>query len=246
MLVGFVLVAPLVVAFGFPVSFSVETLALLAVAGIGNVVGLGFVYAAVRAGKVGLVAAVASTEGAIAAAIALAAGESVSIAVVVVLVVIAAGVALSAIAPDEGIDAPGSSPRRAGLLAVGAALCFGVALYSTGRVGSELPLVWALLPPRIVGVAGVTLPLAATGRLRLTRSVAPFVVISGIAEVAGFAAFTFGAREAIAITAVLSSQFATTSAVLARVLFKERLSRLQIVGIAIVIAGVTALAVLRA
>ena len=50
----------------------------LAVSGVGNVAGLALVYAAVRRGKVGVVAPITSTEGAVAAVIAIALGEEIS------------------------------------------------------------------------------------------------------------------------------------------------------------------------
>jgi len=46
----------------------------------------------------------------------------------------------------------------------------------------------------------------------------------------------------IAITAVLGSQFAAIAAVLAFLLFGERLSRTQVLGVIFIVAGVSALA----
>jgi hypothetical protein len=46
---------------------------------------------------------------------------------------------------------------------------FGASLYATARIGRTLPIVWAVLPGRLVGVVAVAAPLALTGRLRLTR-----------------------------------------------------------------------------
>ena len=66
MAVGFVVVLPFVILAG-SLPTGTETGWLL-LAGVGNVVGLGCEYTAVRSGKVGIVAAIASTEGAIAAA----------------------------------------------------------------------------------------------------------------------------------------------------------------------------------
>ncbi len=61
-------------------------------------------------------------------------------------------------------------------LALGAASAFGASLYATGRASLDLPIAWAVLPPRLLGVAFVTLPLVVAGRLRLTRAAAPYVV----------------------------------------------------------------------
>ena len=66
----------------------------------------------------------------------------------------------------------------------------------------------------------------------------------GFAEVIGFTLFSIGAEYDVAITSVLASQFAPIAAIMAFVLFKERLGRLQITGVAIIVAGVAALSVL--
>ena len=50
----------------------------------------------------------------------------------------------------------------------------------------------------------------------------------------------------IAVAAVLSSQFATLSALAGYLVFGERLSRLQLLGVLVVISGVAVLSVLRA
>jgi drug/metabolite transporter (DMT)-like permease len=131
------------------------------------------------------------------------------------------------------------------LLALAAACSFGASLYATGRVSAQLPLAWALLPARLVGVAAVALPLALTGRLRIPSRAAPWVVLAGACEVGGFAAFAVGARHGIAISAVLSSQFATLAALAGIVLFRERLAGIQFAGVAAVACGVAILSSLQ-
>ena len=102
-------------------------------------------------------------------------------------------------------------------------------------------MAWVLLPFRLLGTVLVALPLALSGRLALTRRAAPLVLAAGILEVLGFASFTVGARHDLAVAAVLSCQFAAISAVAAYFLFRERLERLQLVGVVVVLAGVTLL-----
>jgi drug/metabolite transporter (DMT)-like permease len=128
---------------------------------------------------------------------------------------------------------------------VGAAVSFGFSLYATARVSAELPVVWALLPARVVGVLLVALPLALTARLRLTRRALPLVVASGIAEVLGFALFAIGSRHGIAVSAVLASQFGAIAGVAAFLLFRERLARIQLAGVVMIVVGVSVLSVLQ-
>jgi drug/metabolite transporter (DMT)-like permease len=74
----------------------------------------------------------------------------------------------------------------------------------------------------------------------------PLVLVAGVCEVLGFALFAWGARDGIAVSAVLASQFAAIAAVAAYVLFRERLTPIQVTGAAIVVGGVGALSGIQA
>jgi drug/metabolite transporter (DMT)-like permease len=241
MLVGLVILAPIVAASGIPPHLQAGSFVLLAVAGVTNVLGLLLAYRALRIGKVGVVAPVLSTQGAVAALIAVAAGESIAPGAAAALGVVAAGVFLTAATRD---DQPGQPAAL--VFAAISALCFGTNLYIIGKLGGQLPVAWVLLPARILAVAAVAAPLAATSRLRITRRALPLVVTGGICEVAGFSLFTVSARHGIAVTAVLASSFPALSALAAYVLFREKLGRLQIAGAATIVIGVLLLGGLRA
>jgi drug/metabolite transporter (DMT)-like permease len=132
------------------------------------------------------------------------------------------------------------------VFAIGAAVTIGWSLYAIGRVSIALPVVWALLPSRVIGVLVVTLPLVVRSGLRMTHEALPLVLVAGVFEVAGFALFAFGARHGIAVSAVLSSQFAAIAAIAAYILFRERLSPVQLAGVAVVVAGVGTLSGVQA
>ncbi len=242
MLVGLVVTLPAVALTSTPNQLDAGSVKWLTVSGIGNVAGLLIVYAALRIERVGIVAPITSTEGAVAAAIAAAAGEAIGGGTGLALGVIVVGVVLAGLVGKQNEE---RHDRRGALLALVSAGLFGMGLYATGRVGADLTVTWAVLPARVVGVVAVTLPLALTSRLRLTRRALPLVVASGLAEVVGFASFAAGARHGIAVTAVLASQFAAVAAVGAYVLFGERLGRVQLTGVAMILAGVAALSALR-
>ena len=242
MIVGLVAVLGPAVAQGRPSGLDGAAWGWLAVSGAGNVVGLLLSYGALRVGKVGIVAPITSTEGAIAAVIAVALGEHLGALAAAMLCLVVAGVVLTARTHEE---ATGDPKRSAALAALGA-LCFGASIYATGRVSESLPIVWALLPARVIGVAAVALPLALSGGLRLTRRALLLVLAGGIFEVLGFASYAVGARHGIAVSAVLSSQFAAVAVVAAYVLFAERLDRLQVAGVVTIAAGVAALSALQA
>jgi drug/metabolite transporter (DMT)-like permease len=242
MAIGFIIILPLVIAAG-SLPTGTET-GWLFVAGAGNLVGLVCEYTAVRSGKVGVVAAIASTEGAVAAVLSTITGEPISVAVAAVLALIASGIVLASLEASSA-EVSERWATKAVVLAFAAALSFGVSLYAVGHVSGDVEFAWLVLPARLVGMVAITLPLAVRGNLRIPKRTTPFVVAAGVAEVIGVASFAWGARDSISIASVLGSQFAAMSALGAYFFFNERLRRLQIVGVAAIVVGVSMLAVLR-
>ena len=64
------MITPVVIWYGVPKAITLQDVILVLVAGFGSVVGLRLTYAALAKGKVGVVVAITSTEGAIAAIVA--------------------------------------------------------------------------------------------------------------------------------------------------------------------------------
>ncbi len=245
MLVGLVASLPFASGSGTPSGLTPGAAGWLMLAALGNVFGLLVSFVALRIGKVGVVAPVTSAEGAVAAVVAFLFGESMGWQVGVCLAVITLGVVVSARAPDP-MPLEHEQPARAVLLAALAACMFGASLFALGRVSGDLPSSWLVLAPRVLGVLVIALPLIVGRRIRLTRKALPFVVGSGVAEVLGFFAFAQGARESTAVTAVLASQFAPLAAVLAYLVYRERLGRQQLIGVAVLVLGVSALSLVTA
>jgi drug/metabolite transporter (DMT)-like permease len=273
MVVGLVIATPLAIASGPVPHFTPTLIMWMLGSGFGNVVGLLFVYRGLRVGKVGVVAALASTEGAIAAVISVATGEGITVPVAIILLVIVVGIAVVALASDKGEAAEPAyaEPASTAALVEGAnpavsttgplaklnaeqqaiffgslgALCFGVCIYSTGKLGSDMPALMAVMPARVVGVIGVFIPLLLAGKLHMTRAAVPMVVLIGAAEVFGNASYIVGAGQSIAISAVLASQFAAIAAVAAFFLFRERLSVSQRYGVVAIAVGVAVLTLAR-
>ena len=271
MIVGVAIGLPIAVASPPPSTFAPSTFALLFLAGTCYVVGLQLTYAALRVGKVSIVAPIVSTEGAVAALVSVALGDPIGVIAGVMLVAIALGVVLSSVdrarpevaagdfdltadAIDEPAPAPSVPPvaqgaaeppadaRRTATLAIAAALLFGVGIVAAGRSALLVPVSWVALSARLIGIVGVVIPLLIQRRLRLSRAALPLVVIAGAGEVLGSMLSAWGSRESIAITAVMGSQFAALAAVAAFLLFGERLARVQLVGVVLIVAGVTVLA----
>jgi drug/metabolite transporter (DMT)-like permease len=216
----------------------------LAYASVGYVGGMILNYAALATGRIGIVAPITSTEGAIAAVMAVIGGEAATPLLLVLLGMVAAGLLTTTLEPGVRASAFVSGDRRYLLFAGGAALLFGTSLYAAGHASASAPLGWVVIAGRLVGVLAVTLPLIVLGRLRCERSAMPYLVIAGLLEVAGYLTFAWGAREGIAITAMLSSQFAVLAAVGAHLL-GERLAPRQWAGVGVVAVGVAAITLLR-
>jgi drug/metabolite transporter (DMT)-like permease len=266
MLVGLVLIVPFA-PFAGPLPALTPPLAFwLAASGLGSVIGLLFLYRGLRIGKVGPVLALASTEGAAAAVVAVILGERLTIPVALMLGVIAIGIAVVALATGQAAEAaeaqgPGAvwsnvaSPnvarpgpgaeRKAVLFGAAAAVAFGFSIVGTAQAGLSLPIVFAIMPARVAGVALVFVPMALTGRLRLSRRAAPLIVIVALGEVLGNVAYVIGARESIAIAAVIASQYAAVGAVAAFFIFRERLSPPQRAGVVAIAVGVAILTAVR-
>jgi drug/metabolite transporter (DMT)-like permease len=256
MLMGLVIVIPPTAVLASPSRLSPAVLGLLAVAGATNVIGLLVEYVAFRRGKVGLVTAIASTEGMVAAVISAVAGARLSLTTALLLGLVTLGVAVTAAGPGadasareeraaEGAGDDAALPRRRihwGVLAVATALLFGVCLYTTGRAGEQVSVLWTLVPARLFGSVLLAAPLAARRRLRLTRRALPLVAAAGAGEVLGVLSYAIGARHDLPVAAVLSAQFAALTAVAAYFIHGQRLSRRQVAGLAAVVAGVTLLA----
>ena len=240
MLIGLTATIPLVLIAGIPTGLTGTNSIWWIVSGLGNVMGLVLAASAFRFGKVGVVAPILATEGALAATTAAILGESIAPLAAFVLLVIVGGVILAAIGKDPA-PSPNERPVRAAVLATIGAFAFGIALYATGNLSDELPIAWLLLPARGLGVVALFIPLLFLRKLKITKKAAPYVVLAGLVEVLGFTCYSIGAQYGVAVTAVLSSQFAPIAAVMAYLLFQEKLGRVQIAGVAVIVAGVIAL-----
>jgi drug/metabolite transporter (DMT)-like permease len=245
MTIGALITAPFALGSGVPDALGGKELAWLVTSGLANLVGLLLAYSALRVGKVGVVAPITSAQGAAAAIIAMLAGERIAAGSGVMLAVIVGGVALASLSrAAEGTD--GEHDGRGAMLAAVAALLFGLGLYASGRLADDLPVAWILFVPRLLGTLVFAAPMALLGRVHMTGRAFRFVLVSGVCEILGLATFTLGAREGIAVTAVISSQFAALAAIVAYFAFGERLRRVQVAGVAAILLGVAVLTGLQA
>ena len=211
------------------------------IAGLASVLGLSMLYRGLRIGKVGIVAPIVSTKGALAAVFAVALGDDLTLAVASALGVVVIGVVtVTSRGGSETCTHARSSTHWL------RQPCSGLAWWRAPRAGDELGALWTILLARVVGAAILILPLVVRKAMPRPGTAWPLVTWSGLAELAGFIAYIRGAQEGIAVAAVLAAQFSAVAVVLSYLLFGERLARRQLAGVLLIMAGVTAVAALRA
>lgn len=192
-------------------------------------------FVAFRTGAVSIVAPIIACEGAVAAALAIAAGERLRIAVLGLLAVAVVGVVLAAM--GEGGGQSGALPAT---LAAG---IWGVILVLSSPVADDLGVFWGFLLIRVSALAWM-MPLALRSGAALRWRADPWrVAVWGLADSTAYLTFVAAAsRGPVAVASVLAAQFATVAVIVATVFFGERLRVRQVVGVALVIVAVTAIA----
>ncbi len=249
LLTGFVVAATLALTTsGLPGEATGADWAWALTASVATLGGLLLSYESYRRGKLGVVAPIVATQGAIAAVIAVLAGDPLALGAGLMLVVIVVGVVLASKPEALPEDVP-PVPRRTSLVApavaLAGALSFGVGLFSASRVSDDLSAFWLALMPRATGLVLLVIPLLLLRGMRVPRPLWPLVAVGGTLEVSGLIAFVVAARDSAAIAAVMSSQFAIVTAIGGVVLWREHLTRAQIAGIAVVALGVAGLAIVQ-
>jgi drug/metabolite transporter (DMT)-like permease len=216
-------------------------------ASAGAMAGLLLSYESYRRGKLGVVAPIVATQGAIAAVLSVLAGEPLDPVAIPVLAAMVVGVALAAApasSPDAEVRAAGG--LIAPLLALVSAVAFAASLFSAAQVGDGLHPFWIAWASRLFGLAAVVVPVAAVVGLRLERRVWSFAAVGGTLELGGLVSFVIAARDNTAVASVMASQFAIVTALGGFLLWGERLGRLQVVGVAVVLLAVAVLTALQA
>ncbi len=213
--------------------------------GIGIVLAFPLTFTALTIGRIGIVSAVIATDGAMAAIFAVLTGEELGRLAAGGLVLAVLGIVLSVLQPAPARSAGPSRDRLAALLALCAACCFAATLIGASRADSIEPA-WVVATGRAFGLVLATIPILLVTRASLPRAAAPLVAANGACDVAGFLTFTAVSREGLAVPAVLASQYALVPIFYGVLAFRERLTPLQWIGVAITLAGVALIAISNA
>lgn len=191
-------------------------------------------YAALASGTMGVVAPVAAMGAGVPVLLGVLTGDApgvwswAGIAVALVGVVLASGPELT-----------GGSGARPVLLAVGAAGCFGFALFALdrGARGSLLETLWLMRLTSVIGwvmVAAVARSLGQVGRGEL-----PGLAVVGIGDLGANTLFSVATvLGMVSVVSVLASLYPVVTILLARQVLRERLRRVQQVGVAVAMLGI--------
>ncbi len=208
-----------------------------AVSGATGAIGLLALYAALSIGRMGVVSPIASLGAAIPVLLGFLAGDRLAASVLAGLFVVLVGVVLA-----SGPELQGGAGVRPVLLAVVAAGCFGVSLFTLDRAVSDA-VAPALFAMRLVSVSTLLLawwrwPGGADGGV-VRRVDVPLLMLVGCGDLAANALFGFAARHGEAgLVGVLGSLYPVATILWARGVLGERLRPVQIGGVVAILAGI--------
>jgi drug/metabolite transporter (DMT)-like permease len=203
-------------------------------------------YRAVQLGPVPLVAGLGATEGGVAAAISFATGERLPALTLLGLVVALAGMLVVLTSVRTPTPEGHGHPLQAGLLATLAATLFGLSLFAGARAIDHVPELWLPAGSRTFGTVLVAIPLLLIGKLPRAGRCLRFAFYSAFAQSSGYFAFLIAAGSSgVSVPAMLASQASVVGMVISFLVLGERLSRIQLAGIATLLAGVAVVVATR-
>lgn len=214
-------------------SWSTVTIGLFA--GIVGALAIGLLYAALSRGQMGIVSPITAVlSGAVPVVVGVVSGESLSALALAGVAV--AGIAVVLVSRESGPHR--RTPVRAVLLAVGSGLAIGVYLSVIGTAPVDSGI-WVATMGRWFSTALVLAILVVL--IQRSRRAAPrdrpafpwnLALAAGALDALANAVFQLAAqRGLLAIVAVIGSLYPAATVILARILLKETMSRVQLLGV---------------
>ncbi len=198
-------------------------------------------FRAMEIGTLAIVSPIASSYGAITLSLALlVSGERPAPLQMVGLLITIGGVILASLQP-QALKFAEKKNNRGVRLAIAAAIMFGVAFWGLKYITPVIGGAMTVWENRIIGPIFLLL-LARPLRQSLDfppRSAWIFIFINGVIDTLAYLSFSIGLTSADAgIVTVISSMFAAITVLLAWIFLKERLARIQWVGVLTILMGV--------
>ena len=212
-----------------------------AIGGIGGGIGVATFYAALAHGTMSIVSPLVACSAVVPVGLALGTGERPS-----ALVLGGSAVALigAVLASAEERSAGETGRRQAIWLAAVAALGIGIFVFFLGRASQNGSVLSALLGARVASIAVLLVWVVATrATLRVSPGAVPVIFLVGVADLSANALFALASqRGLLSVVSVLGSLFPVVTVLLAHLVLHERISRAQLLGIAVALVGVTVVA----
>jgi len=214
---------------------------LLIVTGVTTAAGLVMFYRALAIGTMSVVAPIIAAEVLIPVTAGIVMGERPGVHAYVGMVLAVGGVVLISRARRGKHD---HVARKAVILAVLTAVCWGFMLLIYGTTGKASPI-WAVFDTRITSAAVLAAYVLLTGRgLSLRGENVPVLAAIGLLLAAANILFIFAAHVGyLSITSILGSLSPVVVTIYAQALLHERLAPRQWLGFAAVFAGIVLLSV---
>ena len=219
-------------------------------AGVGGGGGVVFLYRGLARGRMSVVAPLTAVEAAIIpVAYGLLSGEQPG-PVALGGVVIALVAVMLVSSPQEDAGAAGEPAVRGSRLAqpgvadaLAAGFGFGCFFIFLSHAGEHSGM-WPLVGTKLSSISLVLIAAAVTRTsLRPSAGTWPAIVGSGVLDVSANVFYLLASRVGLlSLVAVLTSLYPSSTVLLARVVLRERMSRPQLVGLVLVIAGVALIA----
>jgi drug/metabolite transporter (DMT)-like permease len=210
-------------------------MALISVVSFGGVL---LLYRAFAIGTLSLVSPVASGFAVVTAGLALAAGERPPGLAIVGALLLVCGVTVVSRSGAVGAATVAGVPE-----AVGATVGFGIYFWALGELTPELGVYWPVVVTRavelVLAAAIICLRPPPPITNREIRMALPFFVAAAVLDTSALLAFNLGVDSAYTTTTTaLTSLYSTVTILLAWVILRERLARMQWAGVGVVLAGV--------
>lgn len=202
-------------------------------AGLTGMAGLICFYSALSAGTMGVVAPIAALGVVVPVVLGVATGDTPSPWAWVGMLIAIVGVTLA-----SGPELSGDVSPRPVILAGGAALGFGLALFCLDRGARESTLLtlWGMRMTSVTILVVVGLVFRTAGGITVRET--PALLAIGCGDLVANGLFAYASsRGAVSIAAVLGSLYPAVTILWARFLLDERLKRVQQVGVALAVGG---------
>jgi drug/metabolite transporter (DMT)-like permease len=240
-LVGFAWIAAVAVAAhaGAPGTREIIMAALSAISGTA---GLACFFRAMAVGKMSVVVPIAATAAVVPVVVGIATGDRPSALQAAGIVVALAGAIMASREPDPEGEGAGRLAAGALLAGLSALLIGGFFLFID--VASDGGSVWATLVNRATSVTLLlTAALVIRPPLRLARPHLPALALAGTLDVSANLAFAAATTKGlVSLVSVAGSLYPVITVLLARLVLRERVHRVQEAGVVTALAGVVLIA----